>query len=117
MDSHDHISQPADELQYGGGRHYLHLQLGGFYFQEVLGQCSLETGAILYLGARGALVVQIGVNGEFEQCHRIGSNWLVLSVFRAALAQTNKWTGGPRPDHLLFVVLSLTRFTTWTLRQ
>ena len=46
---------------------------------------------IPHLGARCALAARIGANGEFEQCYRIGSNRLQLSILRAA--QTKRING------------------------
>ena len=81
IDSHNPTTLPAEELQYGRG-HYLDLRLEVFYLCEALGKCALAMGAIPYLGARHALAARIGVNGEFEQCYRIGSNQLNLSILR-----------------------------------
>ena len=85
--------------QVWGGQHYLDLRLVIFLSSQSAEEMrSGDRGDSI---SRGALAARNGVSGEFEQCYRIGSNRLKRLIFKAARAQTNEWTGGPRPDKVI----------------
>ena len=83
-----------------GGKHYLHPRLVGFL-------PSRSAGAI-HFGDRGGFISRGAPRLGGTKWHksitrailqnRVKSSYLY--VFRVALAQTNKWAGGPWPDQV-----------------